>query len=480
MKNFRAKTVLGLKWNLANRLISQFLKLGIGIILARLLSPEEFGIVGMVAVFSGFAGVFVDFGFTSAIIQNRESDYRHWSSVFWLNLIISFLLAVIFSLCAPLLVSFFNQPLLLYVSIAIAWTLFLQSFGLVQLSLLKKELKFKVIAKVELTSQILAGFFAIIAALNDFSYWSLVIQLYISAIIRSILLWKGTGWKPKLLIDHSAIKEMLNFSLPMIGMQVAHYWTHNIDNLIVGKFLGDTALGIYGRAYTLMLVPLQAISRVISSVMFPAFSLIQDDHDRIKSVYLSINRVVALITFPMMLGLVVVAEPFIFVLLGEKWMGVIPIIQVLAPLGAWRSVHSLNGNIFLARGKTKLLFRIVLPSSVLVAILMMVGVKYNGMIGLSVGYCFGSIVTGLTLDYYLNRLIGLNVRTNMMNLFPILIAATLMAGSIYLLDQFYLNAYRYIIRLVCLITAGILTYTILLWLLGLKSELIGLVQKIKK
>lgn len=468
-----------MKWNLANRFLSQILSLVIGIILARLLSPEEFGIVGMVAVFTGFAGIFVDFGFTSAIIQNKDSDSRHWSSIFWLNLIMSIIIAVVFTFMSPLIANFFDQPLLLYVSIAISWTFLIQSFGLVQGSLMKKDLRFKELASIEVVAQIVAGIVAIAAAYNGWSYWSLILQQYISSIMRGILIWSRTNWRPRAIIDWSAIKEMMGFSLPLIGMQTTHYWTHNIDSLIVGKVLGDTALGIYGRAYTLMLVPLQAISRVVSSVMFPAFALIQDDPERIRRTYISINRVIALITFPMMLGLIVTAEPFVRLLLGEQWMGVVPIIQILAPIGAWRSVHSLSGNIFMARGATKLLFNITLPSSFLVAAAMLIGVYTNGLIGLSIGYCFGSLVIGLALDFYLNRLIGLAMATNLQSLLPIALAAILMAGTVYFSDMLYLNICTDILRMILLVSIGVTSYAFFLWVLGLKQAVFLAIKQVK-
>lgn len=480
MNSFKSKTVSGLKWNLTNRLSSQFLSLVLGIILARLLSPEEFGIIGMVTVFSGFAGVFVDFGFTSAIIQNRDSDSRHWSSVFWLNIGISLSLAVLFSLFAPLMADFFEQPLLKNVTIAIAWTLFISSFGLVQMSLLKKALKFKEIASIDLISQLMAGVIAITAAYNGFSYWSLVIQIYISSILRVGLFWIRSNWHPSFVLDRGAINELVGFSLPLIGMKSTHYWTHNIDSLIVGKVLGDSALGIYSRAYSLMLVPLQSISRVISSVMFPAYSLIQDDPDRIKRIYVSINRVIALITFPMMFGLVVTAEPFIYVLLGEKWTGVIPIIQVLAPLGAWRSVHSLSGNVFMARGKTNLLFRITLPSSFFVAVSMLFGIYTYGLIGLAVAYSISSLIIGLALDFYLKKIIGLGFVKNLGSLLPIFIAAGIMTITVFLADVYYFNSFPNLLRLICLVVIGIAIYGGALLGLGLKKELITAYKQVKK
>lgn len=441
----------------------------ISIVLARLLVPEEFGIVGMVFVFTGFASVFVDFGFTSALIQNKESTTRDWSSVFWLNLGASIFLALLFSLCAPLLAAFYNQPKLESVAVAVSWTLVIRAFSLVQLTLLKKNIQFKEIAKIQLISQLVAGLVSITAAYKGLSYWSLIIQAYVSGSLQGIMLWFRTDWRPEFLFDSGAIRKMLDFTLPLIGMQTTHYWTHNMDNLIVGKMLGDSALGIYGRAYSLMLLPLQSISRVISSVMFPAYALIQDDPERIKRTYISINRMIALITFPMMFGVVMTAEPFVYVVLGEQWAGAIPIIRILAPLGAWRAVHSLSGNVFMASGKTSMLFKITLPSSILVAISMIVGLYINGLEGLALGYCSGSLVTGLLLDYYLKGLIGLSIQENFKSLVPMFIATIIMCAAVYLID-INLNAQDYLIRLVVCVLGGVAVYTGMALAFGLRQE----------
>ncbi|TXF90947.1 MOP flippase family protein [Neolewinella aurantiaca] len=476
MKNFRKNTVLGLKWNMANRMISQVLSLIIGIVLARLLSPKEFGVVGIVLVFRGVAGLFLDFGFTSAIIQNKNSDSRHWSSVFWFNLIISLLLAIIFSLSAPLIADFFNQPALNEVTVAIAWTLVVQAFGMVQISLFQKALRFKKIAIVELISQIIAGVFSIYAAYNGWSYWSLILQLYISGIIRVLLVWWLSDWKPMLIFDYGIISEMMSFSFPLMGTKIAHYSTQNVDNLIVGKMLGTEALGIYTRAYTLMLLPLQAVSRVISSVMFPAYSQIQDQPERIKKIYLSINRVIATITFPMMFGLAVVAESFVPAVLGNQWMDVVPLIQILAPIGAWRSVHTLSGNVLMAIGKTKLLFWITFPISILTVVVMLIGIYLDGLSGLALGYCLASFFNGCFLDYQLKRFINLPILDNYMNILMPALVTLLMCGAVYSVNMLYGNNLSDVLRLIVLVLVGIVSYA---GLLGITGEAKSIVQLLK-
>lgn len=452
-----------------SRGLNQMIGLVIGVILARLLSPEEFGVLGMVTVLTGFAHVFVDFGFTSAIIQNKMTDTNHWSSVFWLNILFSLAIVILLTFLAPFVASFYDRPVLKTITIAIAWTFFFQSLSLVQQALMKKELRFKTIAIVAIISQTIAGVIAIIAAIKGMSYWSLVIKLYVSIFITNIGFWWVTSWYPKFLLKNSALKDLLNFSLPLFGTQSLNYWTRNIDYLMIGKVLGDGALGIYSRAYSLMLSPLQNISRVVSSVMFPAYSIIQDDKKRIRQIYLKISRIIAFITFPTMFGLCVVSEPFILLLLGEKWEAVIPLVQILAPLGALQSIGTLNGNIFLSQGATKLQLKVGGLGKLVIICSLISGLLLYGLNGIASFYVISSILVGLVMFYYMGKLINLSVKEILNNLSSIFYAAIIMAIALLVFDAYVSFDWKCFSRLLVLITIGIGVYGSCVYLFKIKE-----------
>ena len=457
-KNFKEKTISGLKWNTLNRIVGQVFTLVIGIVLARILSPKEFGILGMVTVLTGFANIFVDFGFTSAIIQNKESGVRHWSSVFWINLIVSVVIAVLFSWLAPFVAEFYGVPELKNLTVVVSWTFFLQSFNLVQLSLLQKELRFKELTIIGLAAQLIAGVIAIWAAYKGYSYWSLVIRQYIVIIVTIIGAWLFSKWLPRFILDRSALKELVQFTLPLVGTKSMNYWTRNADNLMIGKILGEGPLGIYNQAYRLMLLPLQNISSVISGVMFPAYSLIQDDKERVKKIYLQITRAIAFITFPAMFGLCVVAEPFILTLLGEKWKEVIPILQILAPIGATQSLGTLAGNIFLSQGATDQQFKIGLFVKPYTILLMFLGIYLGGLMGIAIGYFIATLTMMPVMYYFMGRLINLSLKEIFFNLARILFASILMALTLLLLDLTITHVWGNLIRLSCLVACGMVIY----------------------
>jgi O-antigen/teichoic acid export membrane protein len=457
---FRKKTISGLKWNAVSRAVIQLSTIVLGVILARLLSPAEVGLVAMVTVLTNFGTVFVDFGFTSAIIQNKQSNSSHWSSVFWLNLSVSLLISIGLSLSAPLISNFYDEPLLRDVTIVVAWTFICRAFNLVQESLLRKNMDFKSLTRIRVSAQVAGGGAGILAAYYGLSYWSLVIKEYTAILIMNIGVWYVSNWRPRWLMERSAIKEMLGFSLPLMGSQTLNYWTRNADNLMVGKVLGDSALGVYSRAYDLMLLPLNNISNVISGVMFPAYSQIQDDKDRIKRIYLQITRLIAFVTFPMMYGLCVVAEPFVSLLLGSQWMGVVPIIQILAPLGAIQSISTLEGNIFLSQGATRLQFITGVISKVFMITAMVVGLYLGGLEGIAWAYLISSTVASFFLFHYMGKLIRLSVSDIAKNLLPVFLAALLMAFTVWATDFYVLYSFADLFRLTGLVLVGIGSYLI--------------------
>ncbi|THH36365.1 MOP flippase family protein [Neolewinella litorea] len=465
--SFRKKTISGLKWNAVSRGVVQVSTIVLGIVLARLLSPAEFGLIAMVTVLTGFGSVFVDFGFTSAIIQNKSSDQRHWSSVFWLNLSVSILIAVVLCFSAPYIADFYNEAELRLVTIVIAWTFVFQSFNLVQEALLRKRMEFKQLTIIRIVAQLVGGGAGIYAALIGMSYWSLVVKEYATILCTNVGIWYISSWRPGWILEKSAIREMVSFSLPLMGSQTLNYWTRNADNLMVGKVLGENALGVYSRAYTLMLLPLNNISNVISGVMFPAYSQIQDEKERIKRIYLRITRVIGYLTFPMMFGLCVVAEPFIALLLGPQWMGVVPVIEILAPLGAVQSISTLEGNIFLSQGATRLQFVTGIISKVVMVGAMAVGLYLGGLTGIAWAYLLSSTTVAFFMFHYMGKLIDLSLYEICENLFTVLLAAVTMAVSVWLLDRIFLNSWPDLSRLLLLVSSGAGIYLLLSYLLGI-------------
>ena len=380
-------------------MLAQVIRQGSGlvvtIILARLLSPEDFGLIAMIIVLTGFADVLSELGFGAALIQRKEIDSAHLSSVFWLNLATGSLLTVFFIAAAPLISSFYREPLLKPVTMILSLNFMVGSFKIVQLSLLQRKMAFKTIARIEIISVIVSGIAAISMAVSGFGVWSLVARVLLFTVISMMLTWVFSDWRPEVLWDKKSLKDLMGFSSHYLGFNVLNYWIRNIDNLIVGRFIGSRALGIYSRAYTLMVMPVSQVSAVITRVMFPALSSIQDEKEKVKGIYLRAIKMIALITFPIMVIFFVLAEPMILVLLGDKWSGVILILQILAFEGIRQVVGTTVGWIYNSQGRTDIQFKWGVFSGIVRLTAFIIGLRW-GIVGVASAY----VISGYLVLWY--------------------------------------------------------------------------------
>ena len=311
-----SQTMRGVGWSGISQVTKFVLQIVIGAILARLLLPSDFGLIGMVAVFSGVVGMFADLGLGSAIIQRKDVSEEHLSSVFFLNIFAGLMLSLLMLGLAPGIAYFYKENKLVSIGMVLGTRFFISSFAIVQRSLFAKKIDFKKIATAEVTSESLGGGLAIFLALSGMGAWSIVIQSVTSSTVNVILLWSLSKWRPRLIFRWDRLKELLGFSLNLLGSRFINYFARNSDNLLIGKFIGATALGYYNKAYTLMLLPLDNISWVFSGVLFPALSSIQNDIPKIRDKYLQSTRYISAVTFPIMLGVMIVAPELIKILYG--------------------------------------------------------------------------------------------------------------------------------------------------------------------
>lgn len=338
-----ARTAFAVGWTTVAKVVQQALQFGLSIFLMRLLGPEAFGLIGMVLVFTGFATIFSEMGFSSALIQRQEITEAHRSSVFWLTIVVGAFLSILLFAVSPMVARFYGEPLLQPLAAAIALTFLLNAPGAVPRSLLQKRMRFDQIAILQVTASLISGVAAIVSALSGAGVWSLIIQSLIAAGIGSALALWMVDWRPRLVWDATALRDLLRYGAGLTGFNMINYWARSADNLLIGRLMGPVALGLYSRAYSLMLLPLSQIIGVLAPAMFPAMASIQHDKSRTRSIYLRAMRIITLLSFPLMLGLIVVAEPFVIALLGSEWAEVIPLIQILAVVGMTQSLCNPTG-----------------------------------------------------------------------------------------------------------------------------------------
>ena len=457
------RTASAVGWTTAARILQQSLQFGISILLMRLLGPEAFGLIAMVTVFTGFIRVFSDFGFASALIQSQEVTEAHRSGVFWFTVLVGLALTLFAFAISPLVAAFYDVPLLRPVTAAIGLSFVLSAPASVPRALLQKALRFKQIASAEVATTTLSSGAAIALALKGAGVWSLVVQSVLGAAAGSVFIFLVSDWRPRWKLDFRGLTDLLRYGAGLTGFNAVNYWSRSADNLLVGKFLGATSLGFYARAYSLMLLPLAEVIGVLRPVLFPALAEIQHDRERVRRAYLRANRLITFITFPMMFGLLAVADPFVTGLLGPDWAGVIPLIQILAMAGLLDTVANPTGWLFLSQGKTDWMFRwSVFGSSVRVA-----GFSIGVWIGTVEAVAWSYTITGIFLAPIVVALAGRLVDLRLSQV----VAATggnflrsgLMAVVVWGLSFSVPQGNGEIPRLILLVTAGALTYFSVTW-----------------
>lgn len=422
----RSAAIQGSAWTAGSSLSQRLVQLGITVVLARLLLPREYGLIGMIVAFTGFALLFVDSGFGAAIVQRKHLTAAHLSTAFWLNVGAGVVLAGLSAAFAPLVARFYNQPRIAAIMPVAGLSFFLVSLIIVQVALLQRRMMFRRIAFVENVSLASSGAIAIACAFAGLGVWSLVIFSLASNGVEACLLWFSSEWRPAFSVDRQAFRELWGFGGGLLGSNAVNYWNRNADNLLIGRFVGAAGLGLYTRGYSLVLLQMTSISAVVGRTLFPALSRMHGDIARIRHAYLQAVGVIAFVTFPLAIGLFVTAKPLILTLLGPRWIGVVPIVQILAIAGVSDSIGTTTGVIFQAQGRTDILFRWQLIVGVVVIASFGVGVHW-GVKGVAVAYAVASV--GLRYPGFViaGRLIGMRFRDVVQTVWAVL-AAALVAG----------------------------------------------------
>lgn len=471
-------TVDGLSWSVAGQVIIQLSTFFIGILMVRLLSPREFGLMSMIVVLTGFANVFRSFGLGSYIVHNHDLDQKELSTIFWFSILIGTIISMIFFFSSGFISNFYNEPALESIAKIISINFIVSSFSIVPFSLLRQRMDFKSIFKAQTVATIISGIGGIYLAYNGFGVWSLVFKAMVFTGFGCILYWIFSGWKPRFQFFKLGIHKMLSFSLPLLGSESFNYWVRNIDNLLIGKYLGSQQLGYYDRAYSLMLLPVNNISSVIVNVLFPSFSTIKDDHPRIVSIFRLSIGCVCLIVMPLMLGLFITAENVVTVIFGQQWLPMVPVLQILSLLGISQSVVHLTSSLMLSQGRTRLILKLGLLTKTFTILMIIIGLQY-GIIGVAFFYLIANLFTSPFIFYKSGSLVNMPFRETLNPILPIAIAALSMTLVVFLLGEINLfaNNGKVLILLLQVFTGGI-TYGLLI--LYLKPEAFLEIKKILK
>lgn len=421
--NLKQKSLQGLSWSFVDNSINQLITFLVGLVLARLINPSEFGIVGLITIFIAISTSFADSGFGSALIRKTDCTPTDYSTVFYFNLMVSGFAYLILYLGAPAIASFFDEPRLTPITRISSLTIVAGAVGTIQRVLLTKDINFKTQAKITTISSVLAGVIAIALAYKGMGVWSLVWRNVIGSVLNSLLLWLQGKWRPLLVFSKKSFNELFGFGSKLLISGLIDTLYRNIYYPIIGKCFSSATLGFYSRAETFSHLFSNTLTANIQRVSYPILASIQDDMKQLKAGYRKIIKSTMLVTFTLMLGLAAVAKPLIIVLIGEKWLPCVPYLQLMCFSSMLYPLHAINLNAINVRGRSDLFLKLEIIKKSISVPLIFVGI-YFGVEALLIGRIITSVISYFLNSYYSATLINYPTKEQLADILPLLLIAS--------------------------------------------------------
>jgi len=441
---------------------TQFVSLIGFIVLARLLSPHEFGLMALVAIFTSFAAILIEMGMGAALIHNQDADEGHYSTAFWFNLTLAFVCYGILVFLSPWVAEYFDQPELKSIIFVVGALLPLNALAIVPMAMLQKKQNFKQVAIVELLSLFGSVSVAIILAYQGLGVWALVANLVIASFIKALLLFYLLAWYPKWEFCKERLAELWGYSGYLMGTGIANYFITNVDSALIGKLIGAVTLGSYKYAYQLANLPGMFVSQVFSRVFFASYVTYKEDKERVKIIHFKAVRMIAFFTFPLLLTLAMLSDSFVLAVLGDRWIMMAHILSFMCIIFLLDSIGGMNNPLFLSQGKTKSLFwlTVILRSNLIIA--MLVGIQF-GIDGLLWGLLLAKIVNFVPVYVVVGRTIGFLVVDFIFNILPPLLCAIAVAFVLGTIQYSQFFVLPHLLSLLVFIGLAIVSYALLSW-----------------
>ncbi|HEV3467910.1 MAG TPA: lipopolysaccharide biosynthesis protein [Pyrinomonadaceae bacterium] len=409
--------------------------MGSTMVLARLLTPEDYGLVGMVLVVTGFVAFFKRLGLSAATIQRPEINAEQVSTLFWVNVAVSVALAGATAALAPAVAWFYGQPQLVGITLAFAAGFTVSGLSVQHEALLKRQMRFKALAAIELGAMLAGIGAAIIAARAGAGYWALVLNQLVFGTLYAAGLWAACGWRPGPPVRYAGVRQMLSFGGDITGYGVLNYLARNLDNLLIGRVWGAAQLGLYARAYQLLLLPLDQTTVPLDSVAVPALSRLTDAPERYRQAYLRILEKVAMLTMPGVALMIATSDWLVRLVLGPQWDETARIFALLGVAGLFEPVANTMGWLLISQGRTRDMLRWGFVHAAVTTLSFAVGLPW-GAVGVAASYsAFGVLVHKPLLFWYVGRRGPVGARDIYRAMAPSVCAAAGVLGALYLLRR---------------------------------------------
>lgn len=431
--SLKTKTVSALFYSFGGFVANSGIQFIIGIILARLLLPQDYGLLGMIMVFIAISQTFIDGGMTTALIREKEVSKEDYSTVFYYNLMLAIVMYALLFISANAISLFFREPLLVVIIRVAGLNLIIGSFGLIQRTILVRKLDFKTQTKIEVIASVLSGALAIYLAYHGYGVWALVIKLITMQIITSFLFIVHNKWIPLLTFNLNSFKKLFGFGWKMLVTGLLATTYQNIYNVIIGRVYSSTQLGYYTKSLQLRNLPAYSITTSVAKVSYPVLCKLQDDPDSFRAGFKKIIKNSSFLTFPMMIGLAVVAGPLIQVLFGDNWVPMVPYFQILCLSGMIFPHHALNLNILQVKGRSDLFLGVDIVNIFIGLISIGIVVALNlGIYGLLWTTFINSIMALFVTTYYSKEFISYSTKEQIRDMLPFGTISILMGMIVYI------------------------------------------------
>lgn len=460
------KAAKGLFWSAFNSGTIQLLNAVFGIILARRLTQDDYGLIGMLMIFALVANSLQDSGFVTALTNRRDATHKDFNSVFWFNVIMSFMMYVLFFFLAPLIAAFYNEPLLTSLSRYYFLGFFIASFSIVPRAILFRQIRQKPLAIIGVVALLISGTVGIIMAYNDMAYWGLATQTILFNLTVSVLSWIVSGWQPSFTITFQPIREMFGFSSKMLITNIFNQINNNIFALVIGKLYTKTEVGLYSQANKWNMMGAQTIIGMVQGVAQPTFVQVGDDKDRLCHSFSKMLRFTCFVCFPVMFGLSLIAPEFIVILITEKWLSSALLMRILCVGGAFLPISTLYFNMLIARGKSNIyMWNIICQGLVMLASIIAIHYLAGNVRDMVIVYACILALWVLVWQYFVWREIGFRLLQAFKDILPFgFLAAATMITTYFLTDSIQ-NIYWLLISRILL---AMVIYLAVLWILKAK------------
>lgn len=474
-ESLKKKTVKGVMWSAMERFSTQGVQFVVMIVMARLLSPHDYGIVGLLTIFLAIAQALIDSGFSQALIRKQDRTEVDNNTVFYFNLVVSGGLYVVLFLIAPFVADFYKLPLLCSVMRVVCLGVIFNSLAVVQRALYTARLDFKTQAKASFFSAVVSGVIGISLAYYGAGVWALVIQQLINLALNTILLWIMSSWRPQLCYSWEAFRELFSFGSKMLASGLLDTIYVNIYPIVIGKLFSASSLGHYTRAQQFAHFPSSNLTGILQRVSYPVLCEIQNDDVRLAEAYRRLLKLSAYIIFPLMVGVSSVSQALVNITIGSRWQYCALLLQIICFSYMWYPIHAINLNLLQVKGRSDFFLKLEIAKK-------LVGVSvlcFTYRFGLE-AMCFGNIASSLLClvinTYYTGRLINVGFLKQMRDLLPTLVVCLFMYALILVINQFI---YSDVLQLLVSILVGISFYIAVTYILKFKElqELLSMVKR---